>query len=158
MSDIIRLNNTIYSHGSCQWKFDATPYDGINSFDFEEKRTRKVVYAARKAQRPVGWTQGKYEVPPLKLVMLKESGNRLLTQMTLKGLGSYGDAEFNITMQCIEPGNVPITHVFDPVCITGVKDTTAEGIDELMTEFELACLSITRNGMRLWSVLRSLGL
>lgn len=158
MTDQIRLNNTVFSHQSCQWKLDAIPYDGILSMDFEEKRERKIVYAAKKAGRPIGWTAGKYTVPPIKLVMLKASGHRLLQQMTVKGLGSYGDAEFNMTMQNIEPGNVPITHVFEPVCITGVKDGTAEGVEELTLEFEMACLSITRDGMRLWSVLRSLGL
>lgn len=158
MSDLIRINNTVYSHNSCAWKFDAIPYDGIQGFDFEQKRERKIVYGARKSGRPIGWTAGKYSVPPIRLVMLKASGDRLTTQMTTKGLGSYGDAEFNITLQAVEPGGVPITTICEPCCITGKKDTTAEGVEELLTEFEIACLAITENGKRLWSVLRELPL
>lgn len=158
MTDVIRLNNTVFSHQSCAWRFDAIPYDGILSFDFEDKRERKIVYGAKRSGRPIGWTAGKYTVPPLKLVMLRDSADRLMTQMTAKGLGSFGDAEFNITLQYIELPAPPVTISFEPCCITGIKESTAEGIEELTTELEIACLSITRNAKRLWSVVRSLGL
>lgn len=158
MTDLVRIGNNVHSHNSCSWKFDLVPYDGINAFDFDEKRERKIVYAAKKSGTPLGWTAGKYSVPPVRLVMVRESATRLLQQMTLKGLGSYGDAEFNITLSIAEPLKLPITHVFDPCCIVGKKNTTAEGVEELLTEFEIACLKITENGMRLWSVLRELPL
>ncbi len=158
MTDILRINNTIYSHNSCSFKIDAAPYTGITSFDYEQKRERKIVYGARKSGTPLGWTSGKYTVPPIRLVMLKDSADKLTTFLSLKGLGSYGDAEFNITLQAVEPGQLPITVVCDPCCITGKKDTTAEGIEELLTELEIACLKITENGKRLWSLVRELPL
>jgi hypothetical protein len=158
MTDLLRVNSTILSWTSCMFRFDGIPYNGILEFNYEEKRERKVVHAARRDGRPLGKTAGKYSVPSMSLKMLRDSADKLTDYLTIKGLGSYGDAEFMISVQYVEPvpGAIPITVLCETCTIDGVKDSNAEGTDELATEFEIGCLQLTKNGKRLWSVVRSI--
>lgn len=159
MPDVIRINHTIYSWLSTSYKIDGQPFTGIVELNYEQKRERKVVYAAKKDGRPLGKTAGKYSVPSCSMKMLRDSADALTTYLTAKGLGSYGDAEFGMMVQVAEPvpGALPITVLMETCTIDGKKDAHAEGIDELVTEFEIGCLQLTENGKRLWSVVRSIG-
>jgi hypothetical protein len=158
MTDIVRINNTILSWNSCSFKFDGIPYNGITGFDYDQKRERKVVHAAKRDGRPLGKTSGKYTVPTCTLTMLRDSADKLTTYLTAKGLGSYGDAEFTLIAQYVEPGQPPITVIATACTIDGEKDTNQEGVDELVTEFTIGTLEIIKNGKRLASVLRSVPL
>ncbi len=158
MTDLLRINNTILSWNSCSFKFDSIPYNGILGFDFDEKRERKVVHAAKRDGRPLGKTSGKYSVPTCSLRMLRDSWDKLSTQLTLKGLGSYGDAEFVVVCQYIEPFQTPITVICAGCTVDGVKEANQEGVDELVTEIEIGCLSIIKNGKSLASLIRAVPL
>ena len=158
MTDLIRINNTILSWNSTSFKFDGVPYNGILGFDYDQKRERKVVHAAKRDGRPLGKTAGKYTVPTMTLTMLRDSADKLTTQMTLKGLGSYGDAEFIVIAQYIEPLQLPVTVICTGCTIDGEKDSNQEGVDELTTEFTIGCLEVIKNGKRLASVIRALPL
>lgn len=158
MTDLLRINNTIFSWNSCSFRFDGVPYNGILGLDYEQKRERKVVHAARRDGRPLGKTSGKYTVPTFTLNMLRDSADKLTTQMTVKGLGSYGDAEFVFVAQYIEPLQIPITVLCTGCTIDGEKDGNQEGVDELTTEFTIGCLSILKNGKSLASVVRGIPL
>lgn len=158
MTDIVRVNNTILSWNSFSWKADGIPYNGILGFDFEHKRERKVVHAAKRDGRPLGKTSGKYTVPTCTLTMLRDSADKFTSYLTLKGLGSYGDAEFNFICQFIEPLQPPITVIGRGCTIDGEKDTNQEGIDELVTEFTIGCLELIKNGKSLASVVRAVPL
>lgn len=154
--DIVRVNNTIYSWNSCLQKVDNSPSTGIVEVSYEQKRERKIVYAGRKDGRPLGWTIGKYSAPTFTLKMLKDTAEAFTDYLTTQGKGSYGDAEFGYMLQIAEPvqGSRPLT-ISAPICvITGKKDSAAEGIDELVTEFELATLFFIENGKRLFSAQR----
>ena len=164
MPDIVRINSTIYSWTSCRFLIDAQPWTGIVAVDYEQKRERKIVYAARQSGQPLGWTSGKYSVPSFSIKMIRDSADQLRQYLTLggsinPGLGSYGDAEWTLTIQTTEPviGALPITRIAYPVTVIGEKESHEEGIDELVTEFELACLQMTVNGAQLWSAVRSIG-
>lgn len=159
MPDVIRINNTIYSWTSCRFLIDGQPWTGVVALDTEQKRERKVVHAARQDGRPLGKTSGKYSVPSTTLKMLKDSADALTTYLTVLGLGSYGDAEFTIMVQAIEPviGAVPLSMILSVCTIDGEKDGHEEGIDELLTEFEVGVLSATKNGKQLWSAIRGIG-
>lgn len=160
MTDLIRINSTLVSASSCSFKFAGIPFVGILSLDYEEKREPKIVHGARRDGLPLGWTTGKYDPGPVTFRMLNDSFDKLTTLLTPLGLGSYGDAEFPFIAQYIEPGigQLPITVVMAPCRVTGVKDGFAAGNDELTTEVTMHTLSITRNGKRLWSVVRSIPL
>ena len=158
MTDIIRVNNTPYSWNSTSTKFDGIPYNGLLGFDYEQKRERKVVHAQKRNGRPIGKTAGKYSVPSMSLRMLRDSWDKLSTQLTAKGLGSYGDAEFVIIFQYVEPviGATPITVICAGCTVDGVKSVNQEGIDESVVELEIGCLSIIENGKSLASIVRSI--
>ena len=157
MTDIVRINSTILSWESCSFRFNGIPFNGILEFSYELKRERKVVYGAKRDGTPLGKTAGKYSVPSCSLKMLRDSADMLTSLLTPFGLGSYGDAEFVIIAQYMEPiAALPITVICSGCTIDGEKDSNAEGIDELTTEFEIGCLKITKNGKSLSSIVRSI--
>jgi hypothetical protein len=157
MTDIIRINNTIFSWNSCSFRILGIPFNGILGFDYEQKRERKVVYGMRRDGKPLGKTSGKYSVPSCSLKVLRDTADKITTLLTPLGLGSYGDAEFPITCQYIEPIiALPITVICTGCTIDGEKDSNAEGVEELVTEFEIGCLNITKNGKSLASIVRSI--
>lgn len=158
MSDIIRVNNTILSWNSFSFKINGIPWIGIKSFNYEQKRERKVVYGAKRDGKPLGKTSGKYSVASCSLTMLRDSYDLLTTELTALGLGSYGDAEFTFIAQYIEPGLTPITVVGTGCTIDGEKDGNDEGTDELTTEVEIGCLSLLKNGKSLASLVRAVPL
>ncbi|MDQ2782608.1 MAG: hypothetical protein M3Y26_08775 [Actinomycetota bacterium] len=156
--DLIRINNTLLSWSSCSFKLDGQGINGISDFAYEQKRERKIVYAAKKNGKPMGRTAGKFSVPSVSMKVLRDTAEFITNYLTLKGLGSYGDAEFTLTAQYIEPvpGSLPIIVVLEGCTIDGEKDGNSEGTDELVTEFEIGCLSISKNGKSLASIVRGL--
>lgn len=158
MTDILRVNSTVFGWNSHTAKFDAIPYNGILSVDYEQKRERKVVWGMKRNGTPLGKTSGKYSVAGCTVRMLVDSYDKLTDQLTLKGLGSYGDAEFLFGLQLLEPRQKPLILMFSGCTIDGEKDAVAEGTDEAAVDVEIGALSMTRNGKRLWSVERSLSL
>lgn len=158
MTDIIRVNDTIYSWNSCSFKLEGVPYVGVLGFDYEQTRERKVVYAARRDGTPLGKTSGKYAVPSMTIKVLKDTWDLMSTQLTALGLGSYGDADFVWIAQMVELGSLPVTVVCSGCSITGVKAAHEEGVDELVVELTVTCLSIVENGKALFSLARSLPL
>lgn len=160
MVDFLRVNNTRYSWTSSRAIVEGIPVSGIVGVDFEETRERKIVYSNRQDGTPVGWTSGKYEVKSFKLKFLKEYAQTFKQGLALLGAGSFGDAEFSLGLQCVEPviGAIPITLVAFPCTIVGRRETREEGIDELVEEFDLKVLQLIEGGLPLWSLVRSLSL
>jgi len=158
--DFVRVNNTVYSWTSCKFAIDGMPTGGIVAVDYEQKRERKIVYSNRQDGTPVGWTSGKYSVPSFSIKMLRSWADTFTTYLTAIGLGSYGDAEWAFSAQLIEPAlpipALPLILLGSPCTIIGEKDAHEEGIDELLTEYDIACLAMTKNGKQLWSAIRSL--
>lgn len=162
MTDLIqtRLNSKPFSATSCSWKIAFAPYVGVTALDYAEKRERKLVHASRKDGTPLGITNGKYMVDGISITMLRSSAQRLFEQLSILGLGSYGDAQFPILATYSEPlaPEPPIVVAIAGCVITGVKDTYAEGIDELVTVIDMMAMQITRNGLALYSRINGLGI
>lgn len=158
--NLVRLNNTVYSWNSTRFTVNGDPYTGgLVAVEWAQKRERKLVHAGDPAGRPKGWTSGKYSVPTLKFKFLKDSGAALRAELALTGAGSYGDAEFVFTLQCIEPvvpPNIPIILTGNPCTITDVHEAREEGIDEIVEEWDVMCLNLLENGLALWSLARLL--
>lgn len=158
-----RLNNVRYSWQSCSLKVDGTPIfdEGVQSMDYEVKRERKTVWGARKDGGPIGRTAGKVTYGPVKLVTTREAADVFTSYLALKGLGSYGDAEFIITLQVSEPlvigsgPSIPIIVVISGCNTDSVKAANG-GDDESTTEFEIGCMNITENGKDIASLVRSI--
>ncbi len=158
MTDIVRINDTPYSWTSCRFTFDLQPYIGLKDVTYEETRERKLVHGARRNGKPLGMTSGKYQVGQFSFQILPESWDILTTYLTLKGLGSYGDASFAFGAQYVEPviGAIPMTTLITGCKVTGVKSAHAEGTDELVKEITCMALDLTENGKMLWSLARSI--
>jgi hypothetical protein len=164
MTDIIetRLNDVPYSATSCSWNIALAPFIGITALNYEQKRERKLVHASRRDGTPLGITAGKYSIGSLSMTMLRSSYQRLTELLTPLGLGSYGDARFPMIATYSDwsaqlAGVPPITVDIIGCRIVGEKDAYQEGIDELVTEVDLMALALTRNGLRLWSVVNGIG-
>ena len=164
MTDSIetRLNDVPFSSTSCSWQIAGAPFIGITALSYSEKRERKFVHASRRDGTPLGIVSGKYSIDALSMTMLRSSFQRLIEILTGLGQGSYGDAKFPIfatysEAQALANGVLPITVDIQGARITGVKDGYSEGIDELVTEVEMTALLLTRNGLRLWSVINGIG-
>ena len=157
MTDILRINPEIFSWTSTSHKVNGIPFNGITGVDFEEKRTRKLVYGARRDGKPLGLTSGRYEPGAVTITMLRDSWDKLETILTALGLGSYGDVPFVYILQYVEPLQLPITLTFDRMFIVGVKESMKEGVDELLADVTCQPLSVAKNGKTLWSqVLRAI--
>lgn len=158
MTDIIRVNSTILSWNSLTFKIMGVPFNGILGIDYDQKRERKVVHGAKRDGTPLGKTAGKYRVEPITLTCLRDTADKITTLLTPLGLGSYGDAEFFMSFQYIEPLSVPITVIATGCTIDGEKDVNQEGVDELLTEFTIGALRLTKNGKTLSSLVRAVPL
>lgn len=157
---MFRLNGTRYSWTSCAHSYDGIPFgEGMLAVDYTQTRDRKVVYGSRKSGKNIGTTSGKYATSG-SIKMLKETWLQLQIYLTAKGLGSYGDASFTIIVQIAElsPGAIPIVVTLSGCQVKEVKDSFAEGIDELVTEITLNDgFDVSENGMVLYSLTRDLG-
>jgi hypothetical protein len=164
MTDYLRVNDTLLSWNSCRFIIAVQPYRGIKSLDFSDSLDAPYVYGSRRDGKPIGTTSGKYTPGDIKLVTLRDTADDITTMLTAlaltKGGLSYGDARFPITVQADEiiPSGVGVpvqTAMLETCRVIGVHDAHDEGSGELVTEFTLRALSITRNGKSLWSLARS---
>lgn len=162
--NLFRLNHVPYSWTSCGHFFNGFPYKGVTAVDFEEGREVKVVHAGQQDGTPVGITSGLYTVTSLSFTLLRDSAYALLADMTILGLGSYGDAESVYILQHFEPAlpvpSLPSQVLISGIRVIGVADKQAVGADELVTEIKCQALYVTRIyagvPLKLWSVARSL--
>lgn len=161
----LRVGTALYSWESTEFRFDnlitapsGNPWNVV-SVDYAQKRERKIAYSNRKSGRPRGKTVGKYSLDPITVKMFEAQALELQQYLSQKGSGSYGDADFTFMVQVYEPvpGAVPITLLFSDCTWDGDKATWEEGIDENLLEITIGGLTMTRNGLRLWSQVRSLG-
>lgn len=160
MTDLFRVNDTILSWNSCVFTIAEAPYNGLKSLDFADGIEAPLVHAGRRDGRPLGTPSGKYSVGDVKLVVLRDTAMALRVALTILGLGSYGRARFPILCQASEPipsgVGPPVHDVLIETCrIIGDHDAQDEGTGELVTEFTIRALQLTRNGMRLWDVTKS---
>lgn len=160
------LNGNILSGKSCQFFVDMIPRKGIVALNYKEKLEAEDVYDDDRTGMPIGSTAGRYGVEGFTMTLLRSAWNcsagtpGLMQYLGLKGLGSYGAARFNFIAEYSEP-LVPMQTVIDTLfyCrIVGVEDDYSEDIKALVTKLDLKALGITRNGVSLYDLKRSLPL
>lgn len=153
MTDAIRVNGNLYSHGSIVAKVNGIPFTGFTQIDYGDKLTIGKGYGLGSSRGPRGRTRGKYETDEVKLSAFLDSGQALIDALSVLSLSplSYGGVEFLLTVQYIEPGNVPITNVLERCRIIGVTQSNSEGPDALMMDFGIDCMAIYRNKKTLFS-------
>jgi hypothetical protein len=152
MSDAIRVNGNQLSWGSIVLKIGGSRFYGFTGISFADKRERVKAYGMGRHQAPRGRSRGKYTVEPVKLTGWKGSMQEVreaLAALSVDGI-SYGDVEFEITVQYVEADEIPMTVEIER-CVWGANTTSdEEGPDPLKEEVELDCMLIRRNGLTLF--------
>lgn len=151
MTDLLRVNDQIFSWNSCEFKAMGAPFEGIMSIDFDHSRKRKKVMGMRKSGTPLGRTRGKYEPGAVSFRMLATSFDILTDILTPIGAGSYGSAEWVGTLSIAEIGDKPLVYLFDRLVIDSDKVSAAEGIDEIAVDVTCDVMGISLNGKALYS-------
>lgn len=159
---MFRLNNTRLSWNSTTISLDGVPLgEGVLAVDYTQTRERKVVYGSRKDGRNVGVTSGRYATSG-SIKLLRETAFKVLAQLSIKGLGSYGDplSGFTLVIQSmeLEPGAIPLNVVLSNCLVKEVKHSLVEGVEELVSEITLnEGFEVSENGLVLFSRVRSIG-
>ncbi len=165
--NMFRLNRVPFSWTSCAHFFSGLPYKGITACSFEESREVKIVGAGQQDGTPLGITSGIYKLGDVSFTLLRDSAHALLLDLTILGLGSYGDAEFTYLLQLFEPispingvPSLPTNTLLSGLRITKVAEKQEYGSDELVTEITCSGLYCVRSiggvPLQLWSKIRTL--
>lgn len=157
MADQIRVNGNVYSWGSLILKIGGERFSGFNSISYGDKRERVKGYGMGRHQAPRSRSRGKYSTDPVKLAGPPGSANEIramLAALSSDGV-SYGDVEFEIALQYVEPsvdggGETPMNIQIERCVIVADTATHEEGSDPLKEEIEIDCMLIRRNGLTLF--------
>jgi hypothetical protein len=151
MTDIIRVNNNEFSYRSCEFKLDLEPYEGLSSIDFGDKRVPAKVKGMNRSGAPIARTRGDYDLDPLNITFLESTWVQIAAKLTLKGLGSMGNAEVQGTLSVYELGLIPLLYVFKDMKLTDFKSAKKEGNEPNMVETAWDIMQLTQNGQVLYS-------
>ncbi len=170
--NLFRLNRVPYSWTSCAHFFNGLPYKGITASTFKETKEMEIVHAAQQDGTPLGITSGIYKVEGVSFTMLRDSATALMADLSIFGLGSYGDAEFTYICQLFEPvagiglpgtpalPSIPSNVIITGCKISGVEEKQEKGSGALVTEFSCMAMYVIRSyggaPLQLWSALRTL--
>jgi len=149
--DSLRVNKWIHSWTSCTCRIDNLPTNQILAINYEQRLQVTVVPSNRQDTAPMGMSGGQYSIPGFTITMLRSAAEALTDRLMEKADGGgYGSAVFEVLLQVAEDSSLSSMHATH--CrITGKRDFHEEGIDELVTEFEIGCLWLTENGKTLWN-------
>jgi hypothetical protein len=153
MADTIRVNGNQLSWGSIIVKIDGERIYGFTSISYADKRERVKAYGMGRHHAPRGRSRGKYTVEPVKLGGWKGSVQALRQALADRATDqtSYGDVEFEIVVQYVEPGDeFPIQADIERCVWVGNSSSEEEGADPLKEEIEIDAMLIRRNGLTLF--------
>jgi hypothetical protein len=152
MGDEVRVNNNLYSWGSIKLKVAGELFHGFTSVSYADKRERVKAYGMGRHHAPRGRSNGKYSTDPVKLAGPKSTMQALRASLAALAPDrrSYGDVEFMIVVQYVEPGENPLHVEIGRCVLTGNTTTDEENADPKSEEVEIDCMWITRNGLTLF--------
>jgi hypothetical protein len=151
-SDPIIVNGNQISWGSIVLKLDAERFTGFTGISFSDKRERVKAYGMGRSHAPRGRSRGKYTVEPVKLTGWKESVQIFREALAARAPDqqSYGDIEFQILVQYIEPSEREIDVEIDRCVWMSNSSSDEENPDPLKEEVEFDAMLIRRNGLVLF--------
>lgn len=152
MSDQIRVNGNQHSWGSIVLKLNGERFYGFTGITYADKRERVLAYGMGRHHAPRGRSRGKYSADPVKLTGWKGSIQAFRSALATQAPdgSSYGDIEFEINVQYVESGEIPMNVVIERCVITGNSSTDEENPDPLKEELEISCFLIRRNNLVLF--------
>jgi hypothetical protein len=122
--------------------FDGEPYIHLQNFNYSDKLEGTKGWGFTRSNAPLRQTAGQYDVDDVTFDMEWNEWWRLRGKLLAKDLGGYGKPYFDITVNLIEPPNVPITEHIKGCRIKTVGRQFAVGADEFF-------VSITCSAMRI---------
>src|SRR5689334_17393541 len=152
MSDEIRVNGNLYSWGSIKLKINDEIFYGFTAISYSDSRERVKAWGMGRHHAPLGRSRGKYQVEPVSVTARKGTLQQLRKALaTAAGGSSYGDIEFQIIVQYVEPGDEePITVELDRCVWSKNTSQEEENPDPLKEDAEFDCMLIRRNGLTLF--------
>lgn len=152
MSDQLRINGNAVSWGSIILKLDGQSYTGFTSISYADKRERSHVWGMGRHHAPRARTRGKYTPDPVKLAGPKGSAQAFRNMLALKAVDgrSIGDVVFQINVQFVEVGDVPMNVLIQDCVLIGDASSHDESPDYLKDELEIQPMRIFRNGQSLF--------
>jgi hypothetical protein len=151
-SDSIIVNGNQISWGSIVLKLNEERFTGFTGISFSDKRERVKAYGMGRAHAPRGRSRGKYTIEPVKLTGWKESVQ--IFRQALANLApdqqSYGDVEFQVLVQYIEPSEAEIDIEIDRCVWMTNTSSDEENPDPLKEEVEFDAMLIRRNNLVLF--------
>lgn len=157
MPDPIRINGNLYSWGSIIAKAGPNRLVGFTGINYSDNRERVKGYGMGRHHAPLARSRGKYLVEAVTLTGYRHAIQAL--RDTLAQLspipGSYGDTEFNLSVQYVEAALGPLFVSIERCVWTGNSASDEEGSDPLTEEITLDAMTIRRNGLVLFD--QSLG-
>ena len=148
MADLKRVNGNQISWGSAVAKVDGDRYHGFTEVSFGDKRERAYTWGMGKHQAPRGRSRGKYTPEPVKIKGPVASIEALCSALAAKSSTgtSYGDTEFQFTVQFSESDELPLTIEIERCVVVSRVASHSEGSEALQEELELSCMKVRRNG------------
>jgi hypothetical protein len=105
--EIFRIGGFMFSRTSVSVHVDGVPYTGIFELKGEESREGELVHGQRGDGTPLGITSGLYMPGPFSMKMYPDTAEQVLSQLSLLGLGSFGNALFTLNLQIFESLTLP---------------------------------------------------
>jgi len=135
--EIFRIGGFMLSRTSVKTLVDGVPYTGIVEVNGEEAREGEIVHGQRTDGTPLGLTSGLYMPGPLTFKTYIDSGEQMLQQLSVLGLGSFGNYLFTFILEIFENPLLPaMTLTWNKVKIEKRKFALPTDTTALMYEFE----------------------
>lgn len=152
MSDAYLINGNQHSWASIICKAYDEVWTGFTGIAYGDKRERSYSYGMGRHHAPRGRSHGKYTPEPVKLTGWKNSVQLFIAGLAAKAADqkSYGDVEFQIVTQFVEPEESSITVVIERCVVVGITASHDESPDNLKEELEISPMWVRRNGLVLF--------
>jgi hypothetical protein len=137
VDEIFRVSGFMFSRTSVSTLVDGVPYTGINEINVEESREGEYVYGQRTDGTPLGYTSGLYTPGAFTFKASVDSGEMICQQLSIPGLGSFGNYAFTFILEIFENPLLPsLTLTINKVKIEKRKFAVGTDAAGLMYEFE----------------------
>jgi hypothetical protein len=153
MADSTLINGDVHNWTSVRIKKNGQSWSGVTAINWSQKRERAMLYGAAKHGAPRGRTSGKYSVDSASMKMAKGSAAIFKKELAQQAPDqkSFGNVEFDITVQFIASGEQAITVELQRCVITGTSSTNEESsTDALVEEFTLSVMRVVEDGLTLY--------
>ena len=111
VDEVFRIGGFMFSRTSVAVKVDGVPYTGIFDISGEESREGELVHGQRTDGTPLGITSGLYMPGPFTFSAYPDTAEQVLSQLSILGLGSFGNALFTLNLEIFESLTLPIINL-----------------------------------------------